>query len=81
MMVASRRAGRWEWREALERDLRSHVNRVGTDYMRAYGGGFWKSKVSLSKRNLFFFKVDSWGEESTENMCSIKIMKFLSYTS
>lgn len=52
-MVASCWVVRWGWRKVLERDLQSHVNRVGTDDVRTYEGSFWKSKVSLSKSILF----------------------------
>lgn len=43
MMVVSITVVRRGGREVLERDLGSHINRVGINYMRAYGGGFWKN--------------------------------------
>lgn len=43
MMVVSITVVRWGGRKVLERDLGSHINRVGINYMRVYGGGFWKN--------------------------------------
>lgn len=68
MTVASRWVVRSGWRKVLERDLQSHVNRVGTDDMRTYGGSFRKSKVSLSKRNLFKKKRWRVGERKAQKI-------------